>query len=84
MFKVETGIKISGVIPSGERPRFYPFVDMEVGDSFFIPEGTVSDRGAVIDNTTVISSAAYNYSKFRGIKFSVRKVEGGFRCWRVK
>ena len=55
---------------------FYPFRDMEIGDSFVIPDQ--DSRGAI----RVRSAAA----KYKPLKFSVRKAEtdGKWRCWRVE
>ena len=54
---------------------FYPFRDMEIGDSFVIPDQ--DSRGAI----RVRSAAA----RYKPMRFSVRKSEtdGKWRCWRV-
>lgn len=50
----------------------YPFPDMEVGDSFACANGSR------------VSSAVASFSRHNpGKKFSVRKVDGGYRCWRT-
>lgn len=51
----------------------YPFKVMEVGDSFFVP---VNMRSRVV-------SASSWYGRHHNMKFSVRKTEQGFRCWRI-
>ena len=53
----------------------YPFAKMKPGDSFFF---------AGKENRTKISNAAINYGKHHGMKFMVRKIERGYRCWRIK
>lgn len=57
------------------RPFKYPFRDMAVGDSF-----------AIHDELTKVSvaNAASGCSIRTGMKFSVRKHEGAWRCWRIK
>lgn len=52
----------------------YPFRLMEVGDSFFVdPKG----------GGDVVGSAAAAWGRRHGVKFNVRKVEGGTRVWRI-
>ncbi len=77
MIKIDKGIEI----PPENRGRKakYPFRDMEVGDSFFIPKKECASSGAL---------------QARGIKVlgtgttTVRKVTEkgvyGFRIWRIK
>lgn len=65
-YKIEKGI------PIPEKSRFkYPFRDMDVGDSVFIP-GKKSDR---------ISGAFFVH---RPKKFMCRKTDGGIRVWRIE
>lgn len=73
MYKIEKNIPIP---KKSNRPRKYNFQNMEVGDSFFVRNGK---------QKVVASSAAYYsflYDKEK--KFTVRNVEGGIRCWRIK
>lgn len=51
----------------------YPFEDMKVGDSFLI-------KG----NYMKVASSASWYGKRHQQKFSVRRTEEGYRCWRLK
>jgi hypothetical protein len=58
------------------RPSLYPFADMRVGDSFFI--STPKRRKQV-------ASAAANFARERGWKFSVLTMpDKTYRCWRIK
>lgn len=66
MIVIEKGIPI---------PNKFPFKDMEVGDSFLIPEN--------IPRTTVQVAAA-RYGKPLGKLFTIRKTPDGARCWRVQ
>jgi hypothetical protein len=67
--KVERGVSI----PVDGNYK-YPWAGMEVGDSFFIA-GEAGNR---------LRSAA-GYSGLRnGRRYSVRKVKGGYRVWRVE
>jgi hypothetical protein len=54
----------------------YPFRELEVGDSFFVPE-------AVADINKVQASAGEARRKTKW-RFSVRRVEGGCRAWRTE
>ena len=74
MIKIDKGKPI----PShGAAVQKYPWDDMEIGDSFFLP--------GVTRNT--LSSAAASAERRQGRKYSVRTLtEGcvkGVRCWRT-
>lgn len=56
-------------------PRSYPFEQMEVGDSFLIPEHI---------KPQTVRMAMARYVKKTGKKFSVRKTADGYCCWRVE
>lgn len=65
--KVEKGIPM---------PVRYPFAEMEVGDSFEVPENV---------KRTAVSVSAKRYGDKHGMKFTVRLTpERKFRCWRVE
>lgn len=70
-------VKIEKAIPIPEHiagaPSKYPFLALEVGDSFFISG----------DKYRLISAARSNAQYRSGRKFSVRKVDGGTRVWRT-
>lgn len=70
-FKIEKGVPIPG-----SRAK-YPFVEMEIGDSFFVEVG--EDQRRITSQR--ISGSSQNYGEK---KFSVRTVKGGLRIWRVK
>jgi hypothetical protein len=69
MYEIEGGIEI----PVRLAAR-YPFAGMEVGESFFVPDGDVKK----------LSNHACRYGKKSGRRYCVRKVEGGVRVWRVE
>lgn len=71
MIAIEKGIPMPA--SQAGRHRLYPWNEMEVGDSFLMPV----TRGQTALNQCQKASARY------GRKFSVRKVEGGYRVWRV-
>lgn len=68
-FKIEKGVPC----PPSRRDGFFPWNDLEIGDSFFVP-GTDSRRFG--------ANASYS-SKRYGKKFVVRNVDGGVRVWRI-
>ena len=73
-------IKIEAGVPMpGDGRRRYPFHEMEVGDSFFVPHADKSGR----DLSTRVSNAAVKWGKIHDCKFTIRQVDGGARCWRV-
>ena len=58
--------------PPHASKQKYPFETMEVGDSFAVP------------HSVQLGPAAHAWAKRHpGVKFSVRKVPEGKRCWRV-
>jgi len=73
MIKIEKGVKIP------EKNK-YPFTQMELNDSFFVPAPNGNE-----DKTRSSLSAALTAANksMRPIKFTLRKLEGGFRVWRV-
>jgi hypothetical protein len=56
---------------------FYGFDRMSIGDSFFFEELSEVERCA---------SAAYSYAKTKQPEFKMtrRKVDGGYRIWRIR
>ena len=66
--KIEKGIPL----PAHGNTK-YPFADMVVGDSFLMS----------IETHQKLRVAANAYGKRHAMKFSVRVVESGVRCWRV-
>lgn len=72
-------LKIERDIPVPEtrgRHAKYPFNEMEIGDSFFVP---ADDRPIPILQRSIIASAHKLESKF-----VTRAVDGGVRVWRVE
>lgn len=69
-FKIEKNVPI----PADRRKKSkYPWKEMEIGDSFFVPgKGTHEFRA--------VPGAQKRY----GMKFTMRAVEGGVRVWRVE
>jgi hypothetical protein len=70
MYEIESNIPMPTIDKGGRK---YPFIGMKVGDSFKVG----------LDDFKKIRSAAYNFGTRNGMKFSIRKVNDGFRCWRV-
>ena len=60
--------------PTGRSWRKYPFSEMEVGDSFFVPECKLSK----------INGPAQGFRRRNPeVKFTIRKEGTGYRCWRI-
>jgi len=70
-YKIESGIPQP---PSLSGRKKYPLREMEVGDSFVVD----ADQ-----HTRLMSAVAY-FGKRNNRKYSIRKVDGSLRCWRVK
>lgn len=69
MILVETGIPI----PKQRIHTVYPFLDLEVGQSFFVPNG----------NPNSMRVRACLHGKALGRRFKTAKVQGGMRVWRL-
>ena len=71
---VEKGIPAPRTF-TGNRSRIYPFNVMDVGDSFGITSPEEAKR---------VTAAANHYGRnHAGLKFSILKHEGAWRCWRL-
>jgi hypothetical protein len=76
--KIESGIEYIK-----KENKKYHFSEMNVGDSFF---AEFFSRGAFVNEYRFrqnLATAACRYAKQTETKFSIRKVDGGFRCWRI-
>lgn len=74
--RIQCGIPIPKTKPrgrNGKRKAVYPWLLMEVGDSFLFPQAL--GRAA--------HSAVYQAS-LGDRKFVTRKTDEGYRCWRVE
>lgn len=60
--------------PEPSRRNTWPFSEMEVGDSFLVPD----------ESSQSARSCAVQFSKRTGRKFSIRTIDGEIRCWRIK
>lgn len=77
MFNVESGVPMVGV-RRGRKPTHFPFVDMDIGDSFVIPFDS-SDAKLVANWRRKILNAK------RGMdaQFATALVADGLRVWRT-
>jgi len=69
--RVEKGVPM----PSANVAK-YPWRQMEIGDSFLFPEDVSGD--------TASNNAAAASKRLAPKRFSVRKTQDGYRCWRVE
>ena len=68
-FKIEKAVPVPPKKGGGRAPK-YPYRDLEVGDSFFVPG--------------IKTTGASDAGKRLGLKFTQRRVDGGMRVWRVE
>ena len=86
MIEIESGIPIPvkgttrGNSNSG-RKAIYPFRDMAVGDSFFVP--TKNGKTPAQTRNGVTGSISFHTIAHPGRRFASRLVEGGVRFWRT-
>jgi hypothetical protein len=66
--------KLSENVPLPPPRKKYPLSEMVVGQSFFV---------SLADVWRVRAATQYEQAT-KGSKFSVRRYENGFRCWRVE
>lgn len=72
--------KIDKDIPiPDKRPSKYPFAEMSVGDSFFV----AADKAPSKRVSTAVGNAAERGIGGSDRSYTVRRVDGGTRCWRV-
>ena len=71
--KKQSDFVIEKNIPIQRGREKYPFLKMEIGDSFVFS-----------GNRKVIGAAASWYGSRYKMKFTTRSVDGGVRVWRVK
>ncbi len=72
MFAIEKNVPLASRRRNDAK---YPFRDMRIGDSFFVPH---TDIRAI----PRVRSAASEWARRMGWEFTTRKVEGGLRIWR--
>jgi hypothetical protein len=74
--RIQKGIPIPPVKPRGMDGRTsskYPWREMEVGDSFLFPAPITRQSYA----------AARQAERLTNYHFAVRRLDEGYRCWRV-
>lgn len=72
-YKIDKGVPIPRLEKVQFKPNKYPFPDMEVGDSFFVPLEVVGAARV----------ASGSYSRNHSTKFTSRKEGQGLRIWRT-
>jgi len=77
-FKIEKDIPIP-VARNKNQP--FPVSELETGDSFFIPLEYIENHYKNPDSVFSLFSVT---GKRTGKKFTVRKMDGGYRVWRIK
>ncbi len=77
-FRIEKNIPMPRPQLGGPCP--YPFLDMLVGDSFFVPSEDAKRTLGMVDK----AKRRFVQTTPGGYRFSCRTVPGGVRCWRTK
>ena len=80
-FKIEKNIERPKW--SHGRSRKYPFSQMQVGDSFFVPVDDDNGKQKIGASVRNAALAAVKRGASKG-RFSSRQVEGGVRVWRIE
>lgn len=71
-YKIKKGIPIPP--RNTGRKSMYPFAEMRIGDSFAV----------MANKARSVSAASQHFGKLHKQKFICRRIDGGYRCWRVK
>jgi hypothetical protein len=71
-YKIEKDIPIAST--RNKRPRKYPICEMQLGDSFLIPEKEIRGK---------MSACVHTAARYYKYKVTTRKVDDGIRVWRV-
>ncbi len=74
-FKIDKDVPM----PPHKRENIYPWADMEVADSFYVP---IDDQGIDKLQNAMISISKYQQRK-RGTKYATRREGEGVRVWRT-
>lgn len=76
MFTIEKNIPITE-----RKTHEYPFTNMEIDDSFLV---NAEGEKAIRTLAKQLSSHASQAGKTNQMKFSIRSVDEGVRCWRTE
>lgn len=60
-------------LPEQKKRNFYPYKEMDVGESFLVPQGKIQ----------IVCNANYRASKVLEKKFIARREGDGVRVWRT-
>lgn len=80
-FEIESGVPVA--VRRGRKGTQFPFINMEIGDSFLIPCDT-NDKKALDSWRRKVATAKKQFLKSYEGSFQVATVEGGLRVWRTK
>ena len=84
MFKIEKNIPLPPRAGDGAPPK-YPFLEMEVGDSFVIPADDPAFRTRQGGGRVHPAQNCFAYYAKRGLKFASRsQPDGSMRVWRTE
>lgn len=73
-FEVDNDYPLPAVAAPRGRKEKYPWTKLEIGGSFFVPDGDLK----------AMNSCAAKAKKRTGLVFTARRVEGGVRVWRYE
>lgn len=81
MIPLDHDIPLPPPSPRAHRPTIYPFLDAQVGDSFFVPQGDLT-KFTLLNR---LRALACYYQKVERHVWKVRYVPEalGARCWRI-
>jgi len=89
-YQVEDGVEIPPITRTRDSV-VYPFADMSVGQSFMISVDELvpmfseeyETEIAKIEAKMRTASLRFTKAQCGAVKFTIRQVPGGVRCWRV-
>jgi len=78
MIKIDKGVPLSAIAGKNGRPPIYPWLEMEIGDSFFVADKTA------VQISAVVSQAKKRYFVDLTIRTVTENGVTGVRVWRIK
>ena len=77
--QIEPGVPMRGYTTRPPKYRF-PLAEMEVGDSFFVSYGDMDAKSFLQTSRSLISRFGKAYAR----KYATRRLDDGFRVWRIE
>ena len=78
---IEKNIPLPEKVQGKRKTNKYPLKDMEVNDSFTVPN---PDNLSLVQLRNQVNSICHYFNKTNNTKFSIRVVDNQIKVWRIK